>query len=301
MKLNFDFGTVRTVEFGVGRNDGDTETFCCITVDGGVQAVLQEMTKYTWDSMQKLTSDPPKYEPSEKHAACEYVHLPLSDDLAQAMRQLHEANNLPTDKDALSNPSEVFCYFVRMTDKKKRRLTALRRATQFKGVLKSRLIRLVTDALKIVEDHVFKLDKDFDLLVDSAHIHILRPSGFEFAGKLQEVILAAVPKNIKTIQNDLTFVDFANVQDYASEHPRAARYLASILAQGATKSIDKELLKKLCQRTGVEIQESKGKITIQDGHVMGLLEVLDRRRYELELVKGSPECFKAASRRKLDR
>jgi hypothetical protein len=32
---------------------------------------------------------------------------------------------------------------------------------------------------------------------------------------------------------------------------------------------------------------------------MDFLEVLDRRRYELELVKGSPEQYKAASRRKI--
>jgi hypothetical protein len=33
---------------------------------------------------------------------------------------------------------------------------------------------------------------------------------------------------------------------------------------------------------------------------MGFLEVLDRRRYELELVKGQPERFKAESRTKLN-
>jgi hypothetical protein len=33
---------------------------------------------------------------------------------------------------------------------------------------------------------------------------------------------------------------------------------------------------------------------------MGFLEVLDRRRYELELVKGLPERFRATSRRKID-
>src|SRR2546426_481228 len=81
------------------------------------------------------------------------------------------------------DPATVFCYFARLTDSKGRRLTALRRATQFKGVLKSRLLRLVTDSLKLVEDHIFKLDRDFDLLIDSANVHILRPSGFEFAGE----------------------------------------------------------------------------------------------------------------------
>lgn len=33
---------------------------------------------------------------------------------------------------------------------------------------------------------------------------------------------------------------------------------------------------------------------------MGFLEVLDRRRYEIELVANSPEQYRAASRSKLD-
>jgi hypothetical protein len=187
-----------------------------------------------------------------------------------------------------------------MTDGKGRRLTSLRRATQFKGLLKSRLIRLTTNALKLVEDRVFKLDSDFDLLIDSKRVHILRPSGFEFAGRLQTAILDAVPKNVTALQADLGFVEFAGIQDYASEHPRAARYLASIRAQMEAKNIDKNALKKLCRDNGVEVKESKGKITIREDHVLGFLEVLDRRRYELELVKGSRERFKAASRRKIE-
>ncbi len=37
-------------------------------------------------------------------------------------------------------------------------------------------------------------------------------------------------------------------------------------------------------------------MTVSTVHVMGFLEVLDRRRYELELVGGHPERFKAGSR-----
>ena len=100
-------------------------------------------------------------------------------------------------------------------------MTALRRATQFKGVLKNRLIRFVTDALKIVEDDIFKLDTDFDLLIDAQRVHILRPSGFEFAGQLQEAIMAAVPKNVTALKIDLGFVNFDVIENYASQHPRA--------------------------------------------------------------------------------
>ena len=65
-------------------------------------------------------------------------------------------------------------------------------------------------------------------------VHILRPSGFEFAGQLQQAILDAVPENIKAIRKDLAFVDFDGIEAYAAKHPRAARYLASIRAQEET-------------------------------------------------------------------
>ncbi|MGH2360432.1 MAG: Kiwa anti-phage protein KwaB-like domain-containing protein [bacterium] len=300
MTLEFDVNNVRTVEFGVGREDDNDQTFVCITVDAGVQDALRDMVKATWDAMREQPEGPSQYEPSEKYGSTEYVYLPLTDDLAERMRQLHQTQNLPLDNHALDDSSNVFSYFARITDKQGRRLTALRRATQFKGVLKSRLIRFTTDALKIVEDKVFKLDTDFDLLIDGRNVHIQRPSGFEFAGKLQEAVLAAVPQNIKSIQHDLPFVDFSGIEMYTKQHLRAARYLASIRAQKETKNIDKGALKKRCAEAGVEINVVKGKVMVQDGHEMGFLEVLDRRRYTTELVKGAPERYKAASRRKLD-
>jgi len=297
MKLEFDLEHVTVTEFGVGLDDGSGQTFVAVPVDAEVQAALREMVQATWDAMQKDEEGPAKYEPSEKHGSTEYLYLPVGDDLASSVRNLHEATNLDVVAAALNEPSEVFCYFVRLTDKNKHRLTALRRASQFKGVLKKRLIRLVSDALKLIEDRVFKLDSDFDLLIDSSNVHILRPSGFEFAGKLQQAILDAVPQNMKAIRKDLPFVDFDGIEDYAGKRPRAARYLASIRAQ--TKNIDKAALKRLCKRTGVEVKESNGKVIVPDGHEMGFLEVLDRRRYEVDLVKEKPERYRAASRRKV--
>jgi hypothetical protein len=299
MTIDFDFARVRATEFGVGRDDHGGQSFCFIPVDGDVQAALREMAEATWQAMDEMNDSPPSYEPSEKYAGTEYVQLPLQDDFGTSMRELHQANNLPINAMALSDPGKIYCYFARLMDQQGRRLTALRRATQFKGVLRSRLIRLVTDALKLVEDKIFKLDNDFDLLIDATDIHILRPSGFEFASGLQEAVLDAVPENVKFIQRDLKFVDFTSVQAYASKHPRAARYLASIRSQD-TKNVDKGALKKLCKSTGVTIGTSNGKITVEESHVMGFLEVLDRRRYELELVKGSAERFKAASRRRIE-
>ena len=50
---------------------------------------------------------------------------------------------------------------------------------------------------------------------------------------------------------------------------------------------------------GIEVKDSKSKLVVNGDDVMRFLEVLDRRQFELELVKGKPERFKAGSRSRL--
>lgn len=288
---------VPATEFGVGLENGVADEFVLVPVDDGVQTALKEMITATREQLNTVTAS--RYEPSEKYGSTEHLHLPLEDELASHVRAIHEANNLPVNARVLSNPEKVFCYFVRIVDGTGHRVTGIRRAGTFKGILKSRLLQLATDALKIVEDKVFKLDSDFDMLVESTGISILRPSGFEFVGELQEAILGAAPANIKKIESDLPFVDFSSIESYATSHPRAARYLASIRVQKEAKNIDKTALKKLCASTGVKIREEKGKIVVEDGSLMDFLGVLDRRLYQVELVRGLPESFRASSRSRI--
>jgi len=300
MNLNFDFGNIRVTEFGVGADDGGGRTFSLVQVDGGVQDALREMAEATWQAMQGCTGEPEQYEPSEKYGSIDYVYSPLDDALSEPLTELHRANNLPMDVAALNDPSAVFCYFARFIGRGGQRLTAVRRAAQFKGVLRGPLIVFQADALRIIPDKIFKLDTDFDLLIDNDNIHILRPSGFESVGQLRDAVLEAVPTNIAAIAQDMPFVDFTGIEAYASTHPRAARYLASIRSRRETQDIDRGRLAALCQRTGVSIEEADGNISVSDGHVIGFLEVLDRRRYELELVAQTPESYRAPSRQRLN-
>lgn len=301
MALDFDLNNVTCFEFGVGREveQNNQQYFEVVPIDTTVQTALLEMVSNTLGIMQNHSSNLNIYQPSEKHAGIEYLYLPLSNELAQTMKSLHEATNITINSDALNNSTEIFCYFARFTDQAGKKLTALRRAIQFKGVLKNKLIKICDDSLKIVEDKIFKLDTDFDLLIDNTNIYMIRPSAFEFAGKLQEAILQAVPMNIASIAADLTYVDFRGLQTYAEQRPRAARYIASIKSQAETKNINKDRLKLLCQHTGVSLGEEHGKILVNAGHELAFLEVLDRRRYRLELIDGQAENFKAASRSKI--
>ena len=216
------------------------------------------------------------------------------------MFDLHKAENFPIEGDALKDPQKLSSYFVRLTDHQERRLTGLRRASQFKGLLKKKnqLMRVVDDTLQIVEEEVFRLDNDFDLLIDSENFHILRPNAFEAMGKLNEAILDVVPTNVNHIQQSIPFLDFENVESYASQRPRAARYLASIRSQNL-RGINRSALQALCKKTGVELKADRGKLTVNERYILDFLEVLDRRRYVDELDPKTPECYGAASRKKI--
>ena len=300
MPLNFDIKNTTVTEFGVGREGQDGWIFSLVPVDEGAQGALEEMAAVTWDAMQDADGDPPEYQPSEKYGGTEYVYLMEGDDLETTARELYDAHNLPIDTHALHDPNEVGCYFARFVDDKGRHLIGLRRAGYFKGILKKCLLRVLDDSLRVVEDRVFKLDTDFDFLIDSDHTHIWRPRSFEFVSNLKEAILGAVPTNVALIQRDMPFLDFDSIREYASTHTRAAGYLASICKQDVS-GIERKALIKLCKDTDVQVDEVNGSIKVRKEDVMGLLEVLDRRRYQIELVPGVEEKFRASKRREIPR
>jgi hypothetical protein len=299
MPLNFRFDGVRSSAFGVGHEGDEQNVFYMVPVDADVQTALQEMAKNTWEAIQQQEADGREYQPSEKYGAQEYVFLPLEHDLATRLRQLHEAANLDLNVHALSHPSSLFCYFASFEDRGGNHLTAVRRATQFKGIVRSRLVHIVSDSMKLVEDDTFRLDRDFDLLIDSNRVHILRYSGFEAIGQLQEAICAAVPANIAEIERDIEFIDFASISDYAQRHPRAARYLASIRGQRETQNISPRLLSDACTKYGINLKQVNGRIVVMPGSELEFLNVLDRSMYELELVEGRPERYRASSRQRV--
>ena len=301
MTLSFDLDGVATAEFGVGRVDGGERRFVAVPADEEVQAILIQMVADTWESMAGSTDEgfAKAYEPSEKHAAKEYVLVAAGEPWDDYVRELHDAKNLDLDGDGLKAPERMFCYFARFTDSDGRRLTGVRRATQFKGILKSRLIQLGTDTLKVVEDKVFKLDADFDLLIDQDNTHIWRPSGFESLANLTQQVLKAASVSISRIAAELPFLDLAGVESYAASRPRAAKHLASIGTKQELAGITTDALMDLCKRTGVDVRKVDGQVQVTEGSEMGLLEVLDRRRYELALVPDTPERFRATSRTKI--
>ncbi len=334
--LRFNFDEIRHVEFGIGKDAASDQIFRTVPIGNRAQTELRRIASNTWSEMLtsvsgqptqtkfepivdidqvssfipisddqtmrlRLDGGPTTYEIAEKYGGTEYVYLPVSDDKVAVLRDLHNAH-LDMTIDIFDDVATIFSYFARMWDEDGNRLTAIKRATSFKGLAqKGNLLSMSANVLDIVDDNIFKLDSSFDILVDDEHVHIWRANSFEAIGKLRQDILASVDDNVEIIKEHLDFVDFGPIGQFASQHINGARYLASIRSQLTPDPINKISLIKLCNDTGVRVSEHDGLIVVEQNHVVGFLEVLDRRRYGIELVDGKLEQFRASSRQRLNR
>lgn len=296
--LDFSLNPDTPVEFGAWVNEGKNTNAYSIQAKSKVQRALREMLLETIASMEKFEKEPEEFSPTEPNMGTKYI-VANAGEYDSRIRKIHEANNLTQNQECLKKPEILIGYFARFTDKENRRLTAVRNATQFKGVVKKKLIRLGLDSLELVKDHIFKLDTDFDLIIDSIRTHILRPGSFVALGKLNASIMSSVSTNVDYVKEELPFVEFDEIEEYAKSHVSAAKSLAAIRKQ-MLKDIDKQMLKAEFAKNEIGFQENNGKMSPEPGGVTPFLAVLDRRRFVVELIKGHPEKYMAPSRRKIN-
>ena len=297
--MNFDLENIKTTEFGIGRKTDNEPIFETVPVEPDVRNNLKECASDTWKKMCSI-APPQLYDPSNVTENDRYLCLPLDDPMAVIYHNLYHANNLSRNNTLSNNPDDIFCYFARFIDDTDKRLTAIRRTTQFRVIKKkNKIIRWMDGTLKFVKDPLFKLDPLFDVLVDSEQVHVLHPIGFEVVGNLKEFVLGAAETNAQNIQREMEFVDMTPVIEYAIAHIRAAKYLASIQSRRWAQGITENDLKRACNESNVNIQEINGRIDVS-GDIMGFLEILDRRRYNVRLIEDQTEQFRAASRHKIN-
>ena len=296
--------SIRSVQFGVCLNRAEGEEYVIVPEDRTVQDALKDMVKATAERIGCFpdANALPLYEHSEKYAAKEPLRYAIQDEDTDTVPvQLFNAANLDTHNAGLAEPTDISFYFGICKDAQNRKILAIRRAVQFKGVLKAkgRLIRWLDDTMKVVEDDVFKLDEDFDYLVTSDEIYILRPNNFVYTADLMDRVLAKSEENIQALGQAISFVQFDDLVEYVKTHPRAARLVAAIKSRDDLAGMTKHNVKKECDATGIDVAEANGKLIPPQGQEMHFLYLLDRRRYSLELVPNTPETYEAASRRKV--
>ena len=299
MSVEFDVGQIRVAEFGVGERGEQEEEFTLVPIDLSVREALIGEAESTLSGIAEPRQvNPQEFDPGEKYGPSEYLVLPLGHEWAAPLARLHGAVHLAQDSPALEQLRSAFCYFLRATDREGRRLTALNRASQFKATLgkQGKLMRWVSDGLHVIPDPVVQLNAGFDVVIDAKWVHILHPASFRSLGNVDAAIAEAVPRNVEAISRSASYVEWSSIAQYAASRSRAAGLIASISAHGYAESLDRAEVESLCSRTGVVIDTSGDRIVVPDSQVLAFLEVIDRRRYEIGLVPGRSEQYRASSR-----
>src|SRR5690554_1676408 len=183
----------RNIEFGLALFIDNEESFIRVPVDNTVKEALIEMRTEFYNQFDNGGEQPENFLPSEKYASTERLIANPNEDYLSSIRELYQNTNLPVGNTDLSDAAEyIGYYFAAFHTNNGTRELAIKRPSQFKGLLKKKkkLVRWADDTLKVIPDDVFKLDHDFDFIVESnERINILHPSGFIFISDMEEQIL----------------------------------------------------------------------------------------------------------------
>lgn len=278
------------------------EQFFEIPLKQEVRVILKEILETTQKKISQA-KEISEYEPAEKYDSSDIVSFKKGSTGYEKIKYIYEQQNFAKDCQAL-NHSENIIYYMGVFDKGDgKKLIGVKKANHFKSLVKSKglLLAQFDDNLGILDTNVFKLDSDFDFIIESNKVLICNPKAFEFCAQMDEQLLEVAKKNTKDLEKKMKFISFDGLADYVSKHSRAARLIASIRLRKDLNKISEDKLKDHCLKTGVNLSEIDGKITPSKKHELNFLYVLDRRKYSYELIEDKPEIYVANSRKQVNR
>ena len=299
--MNFDFQNIQSATlYGYFEDaQGQNIRHVQVPVDPGVQKELIAMLSRTAVTLGLPANahNMETFDPGQKYSSEEKLKISLRTSYLQELAAVVALRNLPSDPNALALIAEMEYYYSVFVDTTGRLLYAFRRASQFKGVTKSKLAMVNGGVLTLLSTSVFRLDNDFDYLVANNEVYILRPSGFEYTTKAQTQILSAAATNAQAIATAIAYLDVSTISAYASTHIRSARLLAAIGSRNDLNQIDRALLMNACSDYSINVSNlPNGKISPNPGNEYNFLCILDRRAYISTLIPNQPEKYEAASR-----
>jgi len=297
---DFNFDYIVSAEFCVSTLADGQEEHYQVPADVSVQDALRQMARETRYHFEREGVEVEQFELSEKYAATETLVADLASEVMALPRQLYAEEGFESSSDALGDPVIVTYYFGVFRDNAGRKLVGVRRANRFKGVLKNQLISLFDDTLRVIEDRVFRLDHDFDFLITSAHVYILRPEGFNSVALIEQMASQAAHEKALELGEQIAFAHFERIAAFARDKKRAARIVAALHARDDLGTIRRAKFISAAQEAGIILVKIGQKVAPQDGHELAFLELLDRRRYTTDIAIGAKEKFVASSRKRIE-
>lgn len=289
------------IEFGICVENNNENLLSLIPIDQSVKTVLSNMHEAFYNTYNSISGDVKTFEASEKYADKEKLVISLDCAYLVRFRQLFTSALSPTTISPSEQVKFIVYYFAIFHFNNGNKCIGVKRPAQFKSLLKKRnaLMRWVDDTLIAIPDDVFKLDNDFDFIIHSNQIEILRPTSFALLAEMDDQLLSAAVTNTIKLQEQMTFIKFDDVisnfvNNYKSK--TAAKLIASICCRDDLNRTIKDKLVEHCRSLGVILTHQDNAIQPVENHVIDFLRILDRREYNIDLTDSAAEIYVAPSR-----
>lgn len=295
IKASFNDGEIRSADFFAALTQ-DKRFF--VPTDDGVQNALQAILRETISAFEVLEGDWQQHDVSEDYGERRRVYALRSDPLFQTVSDIFDSGALAELPDLHNHLSELDYYFARFTDHTGRVIVGVKKARTAKAILgaQNKLIRLVDNTLQLIEERVLRLDRTFDALITVDHVFILEPRAMEHIAQIVERVAASAATKVQVIHDTVTFLDLSRVRDKIARHPRLARIAHSVASNPNLGLIQRAAIEELAKAQGLRFKEVGGRLLCNVADEAKLLEILDSRRYHLDLTATGTIPYRATAR-----
>lgn len=290
----------RSIEFGICIEGNEGEEFYRIPIDDSVRESLSDMYDAFYESYDSVEGEAEEFQASEKYASTEKLSMQLNQDSLESIRALYNEDAIQVNAINLSTvASSIVYYFAIFRVGPRTKKIAIKRPSQFKGLLKKKLIHFMDDTLQVIPDDVFKLDYDFDFIITRNNIEILHPMGFIFIANIDEEIQRTAVEATQALSERIAFIDFNSIAPFVETSKTAAKLISSIKSRDDLEQTSQQKLMRTCRALGINVRVRRGLVVPEDADILNFLHVLDRREYVVDVTEQAPEIYIAASRKKV--
>lgn len=299
IEQQIDLQTVAAQNFGVKMRSDASLHF--IPTDIGTKAVLTDVLSATVGAFNGIEGDWQAYDISEDYGEPRRIFAARDAEHfgdVSAIFDIGALNDLANLDDHIRDIDYYFCEF---RDAANAKIVGVKKAAQFKTTLAARhkLARLVNDTLQIIEENVVKIDPIFDALITDQNIFILKPRAVEYIADMVTHVAGAATEKVRHIHDNIAFLDLSRIEEKISSHPKMARMAASIAARDDLGEFQQEKIVSLATQHGIVFKEVDGRLQCRVADEAKLLEILDARRYHLDLANDGGDPYRASARQRV--
>jgi hypothetical protein len=255
----------------------------------------------TVEAFNAAGSDWEAYDVSEDYGKPRPIYAERGSDYFADVSAIYELGALVDLANLDSHVRDIDYYFCEFHDDEGRRIVGVKKATQFKTTLAARnkLVRVVNDTLRLIEESVLKVDPLFDALITEDYVFILNPRPLEYIANLVEHVAGAAEAKVQFVHEKIPFLDLTRIRGRIGKHPQMARIAASIASRADLSDFRRDRIEALAAQHGIVFKEVDGRLRCRVVDEAKLLEILDARRYHLDLADDGGIPYRAPARQRV--